>query len=407
MHEGWRETTLGEVVHQVRRPIRVVPGETYNLLGVRWYGNGPFLREVGVGGTIKATQLYAVQRGDFIYNRLFAWKGSFGIVDDSLHGSFVSGEFPLFATEASLLSVDYLNLVMCRPTVWSVIEKQSTGSTTTSRNRWKEERFLEWDVHLPPLVEQRRIVDLIAAVDAAIEAAKREERSLQDITVLILGDLYDQMVGPRIPVRDLSQLIVGGSWGKPPGVDECEVIALGTSAYSGDSVWVDRHTGTLRSLSAKKRDSRSLRSGDIVLERSGGSEDQPVGRVIWVPDSLVGHIVPSDFMRLVRIDPAKALPAYVFWVMWLRYKRGETVHFQTKSTNIRNLRIPEYLATPIAVPSFQDQHRFVDIAQSFLSNRGSVAGVIDAQTSVRSALLADLLSGDHEIPESYDELLSA
>ena len=83
------------------------------------------------------------------------------------------------------------------------------------------------------------------------------------------------------------------------------------------------------------------------------------------------------------------------------------MHFQIKSTNIRNLRIPEYLATPITVPSLQEQSAFVDLAQGLLNGRGSVASLTQAQTSVRRALLADLLSGEHEIPDSYDELLSA
>lgn len=143
MRDGWVETTIGKVAEQVERPVGVVePGVAYPLLGVRWYGQGPFLREVGVGGTIKAKRLFAVQPGDFIYNRLFTWKGSFGVVGDDLAGCYASGEFPLFVVNQDLILPRYLNHLMCTPWTWEQIDRESTGSTATSRNRWKETRVL-------------------------------------------------------------------------------------------------------------------------------------------------------------------------------------------------------------------------------------------------------------------------
>src|ERR1039458_2853917 len=114
MREGWRWVRLGEVTHQVRRERKVLQGIGYELLGVRWYGQGPFHRETGVGGEIKASRLFEVRAGDFIYNRLFAWKGSFGVIGLDLDGSFVSGEFPVFQVDESQTMVDFINLVMCK-----------------------------------------------------------------------------------------------------------------------------------------------------------------------------------------------------------------------------------------------------------------------------------------------------
>ena len=115
MSERWLETTLGEVARQVRRATPVVEGVDYPLLGMRWYGGGSFVREVAVGGKVKATRFFRVEPGDFIYNRLFAWKGAFGVIPDDQGGAYVSGEFPLFETDGSRLIPEYLNLLMCRP----------------------------------------------------------------------------------------------------------------------------------------------------------------------------------------------------------------------------------------------------------------------------------------------------
>jgi type I restriction enzyme, S subunit len=89
MRDGWKAVPVATVVHQVRRRVRVIAGHDYPLLGVRWYGGGPFHRETVTDETSKATQLFRVLEGDFIYNRLFAWKGSFGIIPPQLDGHFV------------------------------------------------------------------------------------------------------------------------------------------------------------------------------------------------------------------------------------------------------------------------------------------------------------------------------
>lgn len=59
-------------LRQVKREVRLEDDKEYKLLGVKWYGQGMFLREIKKGREIKADKLYQVKEGDFVYNRLFA-----------------------------------------------------------------------------------------------------------------------------------------------------------------------------------------------------------------------------------------------------------------------------------------------------------------------------------------------
>ncbi|RIK05385.1 MAG: hypothetical protein DCC49_12530, partial [Acidobacteria bacterium] len=200
---------------------------------------------------------------------------------------------------------------------------------------------------------------------------------------------------------------IGGVWGKGPGDDECDVTALNTSLYEGDPISADEHRGTARSLSQRRLSSRQLRPGDIVLERSGGSNDQPVGRVVIVSHEPEHPTVPSDFMRLVRPSQDIVDPKYVFWRLWSQYHEGKTLKFQTQTTSIRNLRIPEYLAQPLVFPSRPTQAAVVALAERAQDFRCKALSVGDSLRALRTALLAELLSGDHQIPESYDRFLEA
>src|SRR5664280_1087436 len=79
--EGWSFTPFGKIAALTRRKEAVEPDKTYPLVGMRWYAKGPYIKERLPGTNIKASHLYKVAKGDFIYNRLFAWKGSFGVID--------------------------------------------------------------------------------------------------------------------------------------------------------------------------------------------------------------------------------------------------------------------------------------------------------------------------------------
>jgi type I restriction enzyme S subunit len=113
-----------------------------------------------------------VEEGDFVYNRLFAWKGSFAIANTSNHNCYVSNEFPAFIIEQAKIDARYLWRYFSRESAWSEILGLSSGSTPASRNRLKEEKLLAMEIPLPPLEEQRRIVARIEEVAAKIEEAR-------------------------------------------------------------------------------------------------------------------------------------------------------------------------------------------------------------------------------------------
>jgi type I restriction enzyme S subunit len=172
MSNGWPMVALGELLRLVSRPEHVLADQEYRLLGIRLDGNGPFLREIKAGTEVAADTLSRVAAGDFIYSRLFAWRGAFGVIDEGLDGCFVSGEFPTFRPGPNRIDVEFLRLWFRLPSTLSAVEADCMGSTPLTRNRFKEHFFLAMQIPLPPLDEQRRIVGRIEALAARIEEAR-------------------------------------------------------------------------------------------------------------------------------------------------------------------------------------------------------------------------------------------
>jgi type I restriction enzyme S subunit len=214
MRKEWPKVRLGEVLRQVERPETIDASRVYRLIGVRWYGLGLFVREEKIGADIAAKRVYSVQPGDFVYNRLFAWKGSFAVAGPESSGAYVSNEFPCFLADRTHLDPYFLLWLFREERVWTKVLGLSTGATPTSRNRLKEAVFLAMEVPLPPLAEQRRVVARIEELASQVHEARalRQQAAGEAESLLIsMAHRHDLSVAAREPAgwkkRRLSECI--------------------------------------------------------------------------------------------------------------------------------------------------------------------------------------------------------
>lgn len=145
MRKAWRLSRLGDLTERVVEPVNLNDAVEYRTLGVKWYAKGTFQRDPKSGADIKATKLYRVRPGQFIYNRMFATEGSFAVARAEDVDALASIEFPVFMVNCESLLVDYLQLYFQQPAVWAVVARECTG-TTKSRLRWKEALFANHEV---------------------------------------------------------------------------------------------------------------------------------------------------------------------------------------------------------------------------------------------------------------------
>jgi restriction endonuclease S subunit len=187
---GWKRYRVGEVVKPVSNPVRVQPQTEYKLAGVKWYGEGVFHRETVLGRDSSAHFLSPLVPGALIYNRLFAWKSSFAVVPHELGNCFVSNEFPQFIPDSSKVLPEYLYLWCTTEQTIKAVNAASTGSAAVSRNRFREVYFLDFEISLPPLSVQRKIVAAWEAAQASSAAAMMKVEQLErDVESRFLADL--------------------------------------------------------------------------------------------------------------------------------------------------------------------------------------------------------------------------
>ena len=88
---------------------------------------------------------------------------------------------------------------------------------------------------------------------------------------------------------------IGGVWGGESGTDEVEVTVVRSTEFTKRG-FLNFETGVPRSIKSSQLKSRELKAGDILLEKSGGGPDQPVGRVVFVTEAIPEKFVCSNFL---------------------------------------------------------------------------------------------------------------
>lgn len=167
--DGWKLLSVSEFAKQVEVKERVEADAEYRMVGVRGNGGGVFHRETVLGKEQSASYLYPVKPGTIIYNRLFAWKGSFAVVGNEFSGFYVSNEFPQFDIDEKIAIPEYVYLLFTSNKVINAVKAASIGSSAVSRNRLIESELLGFRVPIPPLPIQQIIVAYWEAAQTVVQ----------------------------------------------------------------------------------------------------------------------------------------------------------------------------------------------------------------------------------------------
>ena len=149
---------------------------------------------------------------------------------------------------------------------------------------------------------------------------------------------------------EITGKVLSGEWGTD---DESGngIPVLRTTNFTNEGV-VDYSNVVTRTIKKKNIDAKYLRKGDIIIEKSGGSDKQPVGRVIYF-DGPESTYLFNNFTGLLRVkNQAVWLPRYVFYSLFHNYRKGGTRPFDSKTTGLHNLKTYDYISRyeVLAVP---------------------------------------------------------
>ena len=134
----------------------------------------------------------------------------------------------------------------------------------------------------------------------------------------------------------------------------------------------------MRSIKPAAAKSRTLERGDLLLEKSGGGEKQPVGAVMLYDHDV--RAVCSNFVARVTVASGFDSKYLCYLHYWL-YSSRVNIRSVKQSTGIQNLDSYSYLNEVVATPEFPEQRKIA----VFLDWE---TGKIDALVAKKKELIA-------------------
>ena len=351
--KDWKLVSFGELLTKSDEWIRLDPMTTITQVRVQWWGQGAVPRKTATAGELGSDKWLAVRWKQFLISRIDARKGAAGVVPRTLDGAFVSNDFPAFNIDTDRLEPQFLDWYS--KTARFVQDCKGASEGTTNRVRLKEERFLALSMPLPPLEEQRRIVEQVETL----------MDRLRSVNVLQLE--MDQKI-KRLLLSAYQKAIEGAAWHgmsavaplvrRPVEIDPLEGYPeLGIRSFGKGSF----HKPSLQGSSVGSKKLFRIAEGDLVFNIVFAWE----GAVAVAKRGDNGRFGSHRFLTCVT-DLNVALPEFLCF------------HFLTDggleqlgkaspggAGRNRTLGIDNLARIVVPVPDIETQRRFVRLLRRF------------------------------------------
>ena len=117
---------------------------------------------------------------------------------------------------------------------------------------------------------------------------------------------------------------------------------------------------------------RHLKNGDLIIEKSGGSDNYPVGRAILYEgkDELYSF---SNFTMILRIKDKNIISSkFLYYFLLDKYKKGVMRTMQTQTTGLHNLILDKYLSMEFCIPPYSEQKRIIDAIEELFNKLDAI-----------------------------------
>ena len=285
----------------------------------------------------------------------------------------------------------FLALFMKSPDYWSQISEVTNGIALQNINATK---LAAVELPIPPLEEQRRIVDILEDHLSRLDAAGQLLANARRRSELQRSMTLESLAPEGTPSRALGVLATNSGYGTST---KCVVNGPGVPV-----VRIPNLSGGQVELLDEKRVADPavdltrlmLEKGDLLIVRTNGSRDL-IGRAAVVQPNITASF--ASYLIRFRMDPSRVRPEWARVMFGTPSVRRVLEAMAASSAGQYNLGLKKLNGVMIPLPPIQDQDRLLAVFDEQEWALGSLtrslaAGNAKAQ-SLRRSLLAAAFSG--------------
>lgn len=279
-------------------------------------------------------------------------------------------------------------------------------------------------VQKPDIKVQNKVASILSKYDTLIENNTKRIRILEKMAENLYKEWFVRFRFPgyekvefadskygKLPntfeivrMKDVFGYYIGGGWGEENESDEFPEVASVIRGADFPNVWhYDVDSCPRRFHKTRNYKARRLEAGDIIMEISGGTSEQPVGRTVLVTKELVerfegGRVICASFCKLIRLNKEKVSPYYFYYWMKFLYDTRIIDRFQLQSTGIINFKFEPFLRKgDVMLPAKEIMEAFGKKVMVLHQEMNLLAKQNSLLARQRDLLLPRLMSGKLEV----------
>lgn len=293
---------------------------------------------------------FVVNRGDYLIGmdgnfRCYRWQGGPSLLNQRVcrlrnFREGIEPEYVFYGIQSKLQEIE-----------------NATSFVTVKHLSAKQVQNIE--MPLPPLPEQRRIVDLLSRAEGIVRLRREAEKKAAELIPALFLDMFgDPATNPKgWPMATVGEAILSADYGSSSKASAegngLPMIRMGNVSYAGNLDLSDLKYVDLPDVEIERY---GLRQGDILFNRTNSKE--LVGKTgLWNVDRPA--VLASYFIRL-RVRPDVIAPEYLWAFMNTAHMKR--VMFETARGAIgqSNINSKELKAFPLALTPLRLQQTFAE-----------------------------------------------
>lgn len=276
---------------------------------------------------------------------------------------------------------------------------------------------------VPPVDEQKKIADYLDAeckkIDDLIAEEKKRVSLLEEAKLSVITKVITKGLTLTANMKDSGVPWVGlvpsfwkrhrvkydltrsaaGIWGDEEKGNDEDVACYRIADFDYSKGVLNNDNPTIRNIPVKGRQGRLLKHGDLLIEKSGGGDIWPVGRVVRYNYDL--EAVCSNFIHSVTVNERKIDKDFLFYYFRFLYANKVNLLFFNQTTGLQNLKVSDYLSQSLYAPGLDEQREIVRFLNkqcgSFDTAIEKANHQIDLLKEYKQSLITEVVTGKRKV----------
>jgi type I restriction enzyme S subunit len=347
-----------------------------------------------------------VNGGDIVYSLVRPIQRHYGIIKNPPKNLIVSTGFTVITADNNKADNRFIYYYLTLDEIVEYLDSIAEGSTTAYPSIVPDD-LKNLIIPLPPLPEQKAIAEVLSSIDDKIELLHRQNKTLEEMAMILFRQWFIEPAKDGLPeewekvsLGEFIKEVLSGDWGKdePEGEYKVAINCIRGTDISDLQNGLPKKT-PVRFLKENKFKSIEPKDSDIIIEISGGTENQSTGRAVYI-NSLNRQlfeypIIFSNFCRLLR-PKENHYTYYLYLYLKYLYINDEFFSLENGTSGIKNLDY-KTLLYDLKYPMPKN----AEIYSSFYENVSILFEKIDKNKlqiqnleKLRDTLLPKLMSGE-------------